>query len=77
LTGAAVSGGYEYRFVNNSGYEITIYLDKGTKDPYVVPAGETATVTLTVSTHNTVSYNYVGGNVSCAQSGNTLTFANK
>jgi hypothetical protein len=69
------SGGYDYRFVNPSGYDVTVYLkhqsgDSGTK---VLKNG--GDVTITLSAAQTV-YMYNGGNVTCTVSGNTLTFKN-
>jgi hypothetical protein len=72
---AAVTGGYQYRFVNKSGYDLTISF-KDITEKCTVPAAaalnETiVTVTLPESEHY---YRYSGGNVTCAVSGNTLTF---
>ncbi|MDR2444654.1 MAG: bacterial Ig-like domain-containing protein [Spirochaetaceae bacterium] len=73
ITGAAVSGGYQYRFVNNSGYDITVTL-KDSAEEIPVPDGKDVTVTLSVSS---TYYRYIGGNVDCALDGNKLTFTAK
>jgi hypothetical protein len=73
LTGTSNgSGGYAYKFVNNSGYDLTVSFE-GITDSLSVPADETVTYT---STESKLYYDYVGGNVKGAASGNTLTFSN-
>jgi hypothetical protein len=74
ITGTAGDGGYQYRFVNTSGYDVTVYL-KDSSDDIVVPMNN-GNVTVTLSVSSTY-YMYSGGNVDCALSGNTLTFTMK
>jgi hypothetical protein len=69
LSGTSVGGGlYEYRFVNNSSYDITVTLGLETVE---VPRTQTVTKQLSTST---VTFLYVGGNVTHTISGNTLAF---
>jgi hypothetical protein len=71
LTGVSNgSGGYTYRFVNNSGYEITVTF-RDITEPTVVAAGEDKSITWSGPK---LYFNYTGGNVSRSVSGNTLTF---
>jgi hypothetical protein len=73
IPGKSVAGGrYEYCFVNHSGYDltITIRLNGVESEDYTVAAGESLTIT---RSQDTTYYNYVGGNVTCDVSGNTLT----
>jgi hypothetical protein len=69
LSGTPVGDGlYEYRFVNNSGYDMTVTLGLETLE---VPRNQTVTVQRAGST---VTFLYVGGNVTHTISNNTLTF---
>jgi hypothetical protein len=72
ITGVSGGGGYQYHFINNSGYDVIVYL-KDHPNTVSVPAGGNITVTLSVSS---TLYKTSGGNVTTTLSGNTLTFAN-
>jgi hypothetical protein len=68
------SGGYIYRFVNTSGYAITVSFKDGPAAITVAASGGEGTLTWTAST---LYFNYSGGNVSFSVSGNTVTFKTK
>jgi hypothetical protein len=70
LTGSATGGGYLYKVVNSSGYALTVSF-KDVSTSYAVSMGETKEITLPGAT---AYFNFVGGNVSCSISGNTVTF---
>jgi hypothetical protein len=70
LSGTAVSGGYAYVVANSSGYQLTLSF-KDVSTSYVVNDGETKNITLSASP---AFFNYVGGNVKFAISGNKVTF---
>jgi hypothetical protein len=64
------NGGYTYRFVNNSGYGITISFRDITETTLVATK---STVTIDRAEAK-LYFNYTGGNVNHSVSGNTLTF---
>jgi hypothetical protein len=74
ITGAQSGSSYVYSFVNNSSYDVNVYLNapEAADDGYVVSAGQTLTLTFSVSQ---TYYSCNGGNITETLSGNTLTFA--
>jgi hypothetical protein len=72
LTGTSGGGGYAYSFVNNSGYDLSVWF-RDIAGTLSVPAGQTVPY---ISPESKLYYNYSGGNVNASPSGNTLTFTN-
>jgi hypothetical protein len=72
LAGTSGGGGYTYSFVNNSGYDLSVWF-RDIAGTLSVPAGQTVPYT---SPESKLYYNYSGGNVNASPSGNTLTFTN-
>jgi hypothetical protein len=73
LTGESTGSGYEYEFINNSGYDLTITFKDLQESVSVPGGGQTRTL---IRPESRLYFNYVGGNVNLTISGNTLTFVN-
>jgi hypothetical protein len=73
LTGTANGGGYDYKIVNDSGYDITVLFKESGVAQQVVTAKTSVSVS---SATATLTFNYMGGNVDYTISGNTVTFRN-
>jgi hypothetical protein len=72
LTGTASGGLYDYRFINNSGYALTITLGDG--DPFILAAGYNVIKKLSL---NQAYFDYYGGNVTHVGASGTVTFTDK
>jgi hypothetical protein len=70
LAGVRSGSNYAYSFVNNSGYDIIVSF-KDVSGTLSVPKNQTVPYTRQESK---LYYNFSGGNVNAARSGNTLTF---
>jgi hypothetical protein len=68
------NGGYAYTFINNSGYDLTVYaaVFNGPFSEHSLNIGASQTLTLDEAT---AYFDYAGGNVNFIIQGNTVTFS--